>query len=122
MQWTPTEKIAPVKVVTTDGAITWQVTYWYGITGDIIHRPSDEMEAYTAILEKWEQEIIENVEILVPLDKLSASTKQGKCLIATDGSAGDDMISFTRKVVDVDGKAYLCHTSPAFGKESSFRA
>eukprot|EP00957_Ditylum_brightwellii_P173891 13238383-Ditylum_brightwellii.AAC.1 len=81
------DKTALVKVVTTDGAITWQGTYCYGITGNIIYRQPDTMEAYTAMLKKWEQEIIENVELLVLLDKLSEFMKQGKCLTATYGSA-----------------------------------
>eukprot|EP00957_Ditylum_brightwellii_P156370 11901672-Ditylum_brightwellii.AAC.1 len=72
MQWTPTDKTAPVKVISTDGAITWQGTCCYGITGDLIYRQPDTMEAYTATLEKWKQEVIENVEIRIPLDKLSA--------------------------------------------------
>eukprot|EP00957_Ditylum_brightwellii_P003730 283333-Ditylum_brightwellii.AAC.1 len=80
------------------------------------------MEAYTVALEKWEQEIIEIIEILVPLDKFSAFTQQGICLIATDGSASGDMMSFAWKVVDVNGNAYFCQASPAFGKESFFRA
>eukprot|EP00957_Ditylum_brightwellii_P212184 15367049-Ditylum_brightwellii.AAC.1 len=71
MQWTPRGENTFVKVVTTDGAITWQGTYCYGITGDIIYRQPDTMEAYTATLYKWDQEIIGNVEIFVPLDKLN---------------------------------------------------
>eukprot|EP00957_Ditylum_brightwellii_P046469 3526481-Ditylum_brightwellii.AAC.1 len=47
--------------------------------------------------------------------------QQGKCLIAIDGSAGNCIMSFAWKVVDVDGNAYYCHTGPAFGKESLFR-
>eukprot|EP00957_Ditylum_brightwellii_P151437 11532774-Ditylum_brightwellii.AAC.1 len=121
MQWTPTEKTAPVKVVTKDGMIAWQGTYCYGIAGDIIYRQPYTMEAYTEMLEKWKQEIIENVKILVPLDILSTFMKQGKYLIATDGSAGDDTMSFVWKVVDVDGNAYFCHANSAFRKESSFR-
>eukprot|EP00957_Ditylum_brightwellii_P022233 1678247-Ditylum_brightwellii.AAC.1 len=64
VQWTPTDKIAPVKVMTTDETLTWQGTYCYGITGDIIHRQPATVEELTAKLEKWEQEIIDNVEIL----------------------------------------------------------
>eukprot|EP00957_Ditylum_brightwellii_P106037 8088276-Ditylum_brightwellii.AAC.1 len=86
MQWTLAEKTAPVKVVTTDGAITWHGTYCYGIADDIIYRQLNIMEAYTATLEKWEQDIIDNVEILVPLDKLIEFVNQGKCINATDGS------------------------------------
>eukprot|EP00957_Ditylum_brightwellii_P009086 687068-Ditylum_brightwellii.AAC.1 len=91
MKWTPTENTALVKVVTTDRAITWQGTYCYGITGGIIYRQPDTMETYTATLEKWEREVIENVEILPPLDKLIEFMKQRKYLIATDGSADDDI-------------------------------
>eukprot|EP00957_Ditylum_brightwellii_P013522 1019807-Ditylum_brightwellii.AAC.1 len=56
------------------------------------------------------------MEILVTLDKLSAFMKQGGCTIATDSSAGDDMISFVWKVVDVDSNAYFCHASTVLGK------
>eukprot|EP00957_Ditylum_brightwellii_P173548 13213476-Ditylum_brightwellii.AAC.1 len=114
IQWTLTDKTAPVKGSTTDGTITWQGTYYYGITGDIIHRQPDTMEAYTVMLEKWEQEIIDNVEILVPLDKFSLFVQQGKSLIATNDSTIDDMMPFAWKVVDVDGNAYFCHISPLF--------
>eukprot|EP00957_Ditylum_brightwellii_P168243 12808239-Ditylum_brightwellii.AAC.2 len=62
------------------------------------------------------------MEILVPLDKLSAFMQQGKCLIATDGSAGDDMMPIACKAVGMGAIAYFCHTGPVFGKESSFRA
>eukprot|EP00957_Ditylum_brightwellii_P036601 2773344-Ditylum_brightwellii.AAC.1 len=48
--------------------------------------------------------------------------QQGQCLITTEGSASNDMMSFTWKIVDVNGNAYFCHTGPAFGKESLFRA
>eukprot|EP00957_Ditylum_brightwellii_P024942 1885858-Ditylum_brightwellii.AAC.1 len=44
VQWTPTEKTAPVKIKTTDGSVTWQGTYCYGITGDIIHRQPATMD------------------------------------------------------------------------------
>eukprot|EP00957_Ditylum_brightwellii_P105265 8024167-Ditylum_brightwellii.AAC.1 len=70
VQWTPTEKTAPVKVKTTDESVKWQGTYCYGITGDIIHRQPATMGEYTATLEKWEQEIINNVKTLASLDKL----------------------------------------------------
>eukprot|EP00957_Ditylum_brightwellii_P099321 7565484-Ditylum_brightwellii.AAC.1 len=66
------------------------------------------MEAYMATLEKWEQDFIQNVEILVPLDELIEFMKQGTCLIATDGSAGDDIILFVWKDGDVDDNAYFC--------------
>eukprot|EP00957_Ditylum_brightwellii_P126440 9638187-Ditylum_brightwellii.AAC.1 len=122
MQWTPTEKTALVKVSTTDGAITWQGTYCCGITGDIIYRQPGTMKAYTAALEKWDQKIIENVEVLVPLDKLIEFMNQGKCIITTDGSADDDMMSFVWKVGDVDSNAYICNAGPLLGKESLFRA
>eukprot|EP00957_Ditylum_brightwellii_P023505 1773545-Ditylum_brightwellii.AAC.1 len=52
MQWIPTEKTAPVKVVMRDVANTLQGMYCYGIIGDIIYRQSDTMEAYMATLEK----------------------------------------------------------------------
>eukprot|EP00957_Ditylum_brightwellii_P051798 3928196-Ditylum_brightwellii.AAC.1 len=122
MQWTLTQKTAPVKVITTDEAVIWQGTYCYGITGDIIYQQPATIEIYTVMLEKWEQEIIENVEVLVTLDNLSAFMQQGKCLIAADGSAGDDMMSFAWKIVDVEGNAYFCHATLAFCKESLFRA
>eukprot|EP00957_Ditylum_brightwellii_P210782 15365390-Ditylum_brightwellii.AAC.1 len=64
VQWTPSDKTPSVKVITTDGTITWQGTYCYGITGNIIHRQPDTMEVYIATLEKWEHKIIDNVEIL----------------------------------------------------------
>eukprot|EP00957_Ditylum_brightwellii_P089925 6848607-Ditylum_brightwellii.AAC.1 len=48
------------------------------------------MDEYTAKLEKWEQEITDNVETLVLLHKLIAFMQQGQCLIAIDGSASDN--------------------------------
>eukprot|EP00957_Ditylum_brightwellii_P156381 11902204-Ditylum_brightwellii.AAC.1 len=42
------------------------------------------------------------MEVLVPLDKVIEFMKQGKCLITTDGSAGDDIIPFAWKIGDVD--------------------
>eukprot|EP00957_Ditylum_brightwellii_P000872 69073-Ditylum_brightwellii.AAC.1 len=122
MQQIPTEKTAPVKVKTTDGSVTWNGTYCYGITGDIIHRQPVTMDEYTATLEKLEQEIINNVKTLASLDKLAESIQRGQCLIATDGSAIDDIMSFVWKMVDAYGKAYFCHAGPAFSKESLFRA
>eukprot|EP00957_Ditylum_brightwellii_P040639 3075891-Ditylum_brightwellii.AAC.1 len=122
VQWTPTEKNTPVKVKTTDESVTLQGTYCYGITGDIIHRQLTTMDEYTAMLEKWEQDIINNVETLASLDKLIEFVQQGQCLIATDSSASDDMISFAWNMVDVSNKAYFCHADPAFGKESLLRA
>eukprot|EP00957_Ditylum_brightwellii_P043719 3315342-Ditylum_brightwellii.AAC.1 len=80
------------------------------------------MDKYTATLEKWEQDIINNVETLVSLDKLIIFMQQGQCHDATDGSASDDMMSFAWKIVDVNGNAYFYYACPAFGKESSFRA
>eukprot|EP00957_Ditylum_brightwellii_P156985 11947542-Ditylum_brightwellii.AAC.1 len=69
------------------------------------------MEEFTATLEKWEQGIIDNVETLVSLDRLMVFMQQGKCLIATDGSASDNMMSFVWKVVGVDDNVYFCHAS-----------
>eukprot|EP00957_Ditylum_brightwellii_P115125 8779960-Ditylum_brightwellii.AAC.1 len=83
----------------TARTFTWQGTYCYGIIGDIIHRQPATMDKDTATLEKWEQEIIDNVEILVSLDKLIASMQQGKCSIAI-----------------------VMTGCPAFGKDSSLRA
>eukprot|EP00957_Ditylum_brightwellii_P204902 15341305-Ditylum_brightwellii.AAC.1 len=54
------------------------------------------------MLEKWEQEIIDNVEPLVSLDKLIAFMQQGQCLIAADGSASNNMMSFVWGVVGVN--------------------
>eukprot|EP00957_Ditylum_brightwellii_P067490 5123247-Ditylum_brightwellii.AAC.1 len=79
------------------------------------------MEAYMIMLGKWEQEIIENSEILVPLDELIEFMKQGKCIIATDSSADDDIILFAWKVGDVGVNAYFCHVGSAFDQESNFR-
>eukprot|EP00957_Ditylum_brightwellii_P109665 8364874-Ditylum_brightwellii.AAC.1 len=79
------------------------------------------MDEFTAFLDKWEQEIIDNLETVVSLDKLMAFMQQGQCLIATDGSASDNMTSFAWKVVDVNGNTYFCHAGQAFGKESLFR-
>eukprot|EP00957_Ditylum_brightwellii_P088293 6725961-Ditylum_brightwellii.AAC.1 len=76
VQWIPTEKTAPVKVKTADGSVTWQGTYCYGVTGDIIHKKLATMDKYAAMLEKWEQDIIDNVEPLVFLDKLIAFMQQ----------------------------------------------
>eukprot|EP00957_Ditylum_brightwellii_P127382 9713481-Ditylum_brightwellii.AAC.1 len=59
------------------------------------------MDEFTATLDKWEQEIINNVETLISLNKLMAFMQKGQCLIATDGSASDDMMLFAWKVVDV---------------------
>eukprot|EP00957_Ditylum_brightwellii_P211335 15366059-Ditylum_brightwellii.AAC.1 len=118
---TCSNKTAPVRVVTTDGTLTWQGAYCYGITGDIIHRQPATIKEFTVALEKWEQDIIDNVEILASLNKLMVFVQQGKCLIATDASDIDDMMSFAWKVVAVDGNAYFCHASPAFSKKSSFR-
>eukprot|EP00957_Ditylum_brightwellii_P193781 14756631-Ditylum_brightwellii.AAC.1 len=53
---------------------------------------------------------------------ISAFVQQGQCLIATNGSASDDMMPFVWKVVDINDNAYFCHAGPAFDKESSFRA
>eukprot|EP00957_Ditylum_brightwellii_P118784 9059348-Ditylum_brightwellii.AAC.1 len=80
------------------------------------------MDKYTARLEKWEQEIIDNVDTLSSLDKLIEFMQQGQCLIAFDGSASDDMMSFAWKMVNVNGKAYFCQAGPAFDKELLFRA
>eukprot|EP00957_Ditylum_brightwellii_P163333 12436615-Ditylum_brightwellii.AAC.1 len=77
------------------------------------------MDKYTVMLEKLEQEFIDNVEALVSLDKLIALMQQGQCLIAINDSAKNIMMSFAWKVVDVSGKAYFCYAGPAFGKESS---
>ena len=74
------------------------------------------MDEYTAMLEKWKQDIIDNVKTLASLDKLIEFMQQGQCLIATDGSASDDMMSFAWKIVGVNGNAYFCHAGPAFGK------
>eukprot|EP00957_Ditylum_brightwellii_P164075 12492686-Ditylum_brightwellii.AAC.1 len=62
------------------------------------------------------------MEILVSLDKLRVFMQQGKCPIATDSSTSDDMMAFMWKVVGEDSNAYFCHISPAFDKESLFRA
>eukprot|EP00957_Ditylum_brightwellii_P103289 7872224-Ditylum_brightwellii.AAC.1 len=75
VQWTPIEKTTPVNVKTADGSVSWQGTYCYGITGD---RKPATMGKYTATLEKWEQEIIDNVKTLVSLDKLIAFVQQGQ--------------------------------------------
>eukprot|EP00957_Ditylum_brightwellii_P191234 14561443-Ditylum_brightwellii.AAC.1 len=48
--------------------------------------------------------------------------QQGKCLIATDRLASNDMMPFVWKAVDVNGNAYFCHADPAFGKEPLLRA
>eukprot|EP00957_Ditylum_brightwellii_P067955 5159106-Ditylum_brightwellii.AAC.1 len=100
LYWTHTDKIASVKVVTKDGTLTWQDTYCYEITGEIIHRQPATMEEYTAMLEKWEQEIINNVETLVSLNKLIVFMQQGQCYISNDGSANNNMMPFAWKVVD----------------------
>eukprot|EP00957_Ditylum_brightwellii_P055725 4222612-Ditylum_brightwellii.AAC.1 len=121
VQWTPAEGKKTVKVKTTVMSVTWQGTYCYGITGDIIHRTYVTMDKYKATFEKWEQEIINNVETLVSLDKLIALMQQGQCLIATDSSASDTMMSFASKFADINSNAYVCHSGLAFGKELSFR-
>eukprot|EP00957_Ditylum_brightwellii_P190419 14494855-Ditylum_brightwellii.AAC.1 len=108
--------------MTTDGTLTWQGTYCYGITGKNFYRKSAIMDKYKVMLEKWEQEIINNVKTLVSLDKLIAFMQQGQCLIVTAGSASDDMMSFAWKVAGVNCNASFCYEGPAFGKESSFRA
>eukprot|EP00957_Ditylum_brightwellii_P067979 5161469-Ditylum_brightwellii.AAC.1 len=72
------------------------------------------MDEYAAMLEKWEQEIIDNTETLASLDKLIAFMQQGQCLIATDCSASNDMMSFMWKMVDINGNAYFCHAGPSF--------
>eukprot|EP00957_Ditylum_brightwellii_P211038 15365696-Ditylum_brightwellii.AAC.1 len=90
--WTPIGKTSPGKVMTTEGTLTWQGTYYYGITDEIIHRKPATMYEYTSALEKSEQEIIDNVEPSVPLDKLIAFIQQGQCLIATDGSACEKLL------------------------------
>eukprot|EP00957_Ditylum_brightwellii_P093987 7156568-Ditylum_brightwellii.AAC.1 len=83
--------------MTTDGTLTWQGTYCYGITGKIIHRRPATMDEFTATSDKWEQDIIDNVETFVSFNKLMAFMQQGQCFIATYGSAGDDMMSFAWK-------------------------
>eukprot|EP00957_Ditylum_brightwellii_P040699 3080788-Ditylum_brightwellii.AAC.1 len=51
---TISKKITPAKVKTTDRSVTWQGTYCYGFTGDIIHRQPAIMDKYTSTLAKWE--------------------------------------------------------------------
>eukprot|EP00957_Ditylum_brightwellii_P040447 3061505-Ditylum_brightwellii.AAC.1 len=48
--------------------------------------------------------------------------QQGQCLIATDGSVSNNMMSFAWKIFDANDNAYFCHAGPAFGKEPLFRA
>eukprot|EP00957_Ditylum_brightwellii_P041284 3125588-Ditylum_brightwellii.AAC.1 len=50
VQWTPTVKISQVKVKTTDRSVTWQGTYCYGITGNIIHRQPATMDEYNSFV------------------------------------------------------------------------
>eukprot|EP00957_Ditylum_brightwellii_P074313 5646481-Ditylum_brightwellii.AAC.1 len=100
VQWTPTNKAAPRKMTCHNG----------GVYSNIGEMGTRDYRQYG------------NMEILVSLDKLMVFMKQGKCLIATDGSASDNMMSFAWKVVDVGGNGYFCHAGLAFGKESSFRA
>eukprot|EP00957_Ditylum_brightwellii_P109431 8347026-Ditylum_brightwellii.AAC.1 len=90
--------------------------------GDIIHRQPAIMDKYTAMLEKWKQDIIDSVKTLASLDKLIEFVQLGQCLIATDGSASDNMMSFAWKIIDVSSKAYFCHAGPAIDKELPFRA
>eukprot|EP00957_Ditylum_brightwellii_P071116 5405476-Ditylum_brightwellii.AAC.1 len=62
--WTPSEKVFSVSVSTQDRAMIWKGTYCSGITGDIAHRQPGTSTEYIAGLSTWEQELINEVEIL----------------------------------------------------------
>eukprot|EP00957_Ditylum_brightwellii_P161109 12266644-Ditylum_brightwellii.AAC.1 len=62
---TPSEKVSPVSVSTQGGAMTWKGTYCSGITGDIVHRQPGTFTEYITGLGEWEQELINEMEILI---------------------------------------------------------
>eukprot|EP00957_Ditylum_brightwellii_P019206 1448023-Ditylum_brightwellii.AAC.1 len=63
-----------------------------------------------------------NIDILELCNGLRDMLDDGHMFIATDGSAGDDTMSFAWKVCNKDEKTLIQHAGPAFGKESSFQS
>eukprot|EP00957_Ditylum_brightwellii_P102852 7837384-Ditylum_brightwellii.AAC.1 len=89
---------------------------------DIIHRQPGTFTEYIAGLREWDQEIINKVEILVSLDVLITFLKDSNLLTATDRPAEDSIMSFSWKTCNQEGKTYIYHMGPTFGRESSFHA
>eukprot|EP00957_Ditylum_brightwellii_P046441 3525013-Ditylum_brightwellii.AAC.1 len=63
-------------------------------------------------------ELLSDVDMIYSSYKLKEMLEKGKMLLATDGSAGDDIMSFVWKICNTEGQTLIQHADPTFGKES----
>eukprot|EP00957_Ditylum_brightwellii_P161596 12303386-Ditylum_brightwellii.AAC.1 len=120
VSWQLTESSAPFYVETTDVSELWYGPYCHGMVGEL-HKPRISMfDSYIDSLERWEREILSDVDMVYSCHELRDMLDDGHMLIATDGSAGDDNMSFAWKICNKDEKTLIQHAGLAFGKESLF--
>lgn len=112
-----------VPVDVEDNGATWRVRPHYNRwTTETQTTQPQEVHEEIKLMDEWERQLLQNIEILVPIERISQPIRQ-HIIIASDGSVKDNQASYGWVLATDDGIRLIHCKGPAYGYcPTSYRA
>eukprot|EP00957_Ditylum_brightwellii_P209472 15361903-Ditylum_brightwellii.AAC.1 len=120
--WVPTVTLALADCKSSDGFDFIHKVDCKGVVGNVPVTRNGTFQGHLDLLAEWENTLLDEIDMIVSVNELFAKYKEEPFLIATDGSSGDDSMSFMWKICTRCGDPRVQHAGPAFRQASLFQS